>query len=105
MDYESDNNSVESESTLPYRSSVLSYIPRRYDRSLIVPSKLLERKYDSHTNVVQLPPLKVSSTLSEEENFLTLRPPTTEGELAIFKQKFTRLRVALSVRFLFVLNP
>jgi hypothetical protein len=109
MDHESSNSSLGSElncSPLPFQSSALSYIPRRYDRSLIVPSKLSERKYNSHGTVVHLPPLKFSSgiTPTEEENFLALSPPTTDGELALFKEKFTRLRVKLSVRFLLVLN-
>lgn len=109
MDYESSDDSVVSDSScspLPYSSSVLSYLPRRYDRSLIIPSKLSERKYDPHANAIQLPPLKLSSgvTQSEEENFLALRTPTTEGELILFKQKYNRLRVTLSVRVLFILN-
>jgi hypothetical protein len=109
MDHESSNSSIVSElnySLLPFQSSALSYIPSRYDRSFVVPSKLSERKYNSHGTVVHLPPLKFSSgtTPTEEENFLALRPPTTEGELILFKEKFTRLRVKLSVRFLLVLN-
>ena len=104
-DDEENGSSAESESSysgVMFDLPVLPYIPRRYDRSLIVPSILSERKANPHSISIQLPPLKLSTAgpMSEEDDFLALSPPTTERELTSFKEKFNRLRVTLSVRLL-----
>jgi len=111
-------------SPLQFQSSSLSYIPTCYNRSLVAPLKLSQRKSDSHARILQLPPLKLSqrksnsharilqlpplklrSTLtwrsSEEENFLAQSITSSEHELNKFKEKFDRLRASLSVRFRF----
>ncbi|UJR30639.1 hypothetical protein I4U23_018163 [Adineta vaga] len=104
---ENDNKSSdESESrcsSILLDSPILPYIPRRYDRALIVPSILSERKSNPHAIDIKLPPLKFSTgeATSEEEDFLALSPPTTDHELSLFKQKFNRLRVTLSKSYQF----
>ena len=84
-------------------NNFLSNIPHYYDRSLIVPLTLSQRKRNSHASSVQLPPIKLRSTLtwhsSEEENFLTYSRTSSDQELVIFKKKYDRLRATLSVRF------
>jgi hypothetical protein len=92
-----------SSSAVHFQSSSLSNIPNQYDRSIIAPLTLSQRKRYSHATVLQLPPLKLRSTLtwgsSEEENFLSQSGGATEREFAIFKEKYDRLRATLSVRF------
>jgi len=92
-------------SPLQFQSSSLSYIPTCYNRSLVAPLKLSQRKRNSHAGILQLPPLKSRSTLtwrsSEEENFLPQSITSSEHELNKFKEKFDRLRASLSVRFRF----
>ena len=104
MDENENKSSEESDSrssSVMFDMPVLPYLPRRYDRTLIVPSILSERQSNPYAVDIKLPPLKFSTTepTSEEEDFLALNPPTTEREVALFKQKFNRLRVTLSVRF------
>ncbi|CAF4772315.1 unnamed protein product, partial [Rotaria sp. Silwood2] len=78
----------------------LSNIPSYYDRSLIAPLTLAQRKRTSHSTTIQLPPLKLRSRLtwrsSDEENFLGHSQSSSEQELNLFKQKFDRLRASLS---------
>ncbi|CAF0926973.1 unnamed protein product [Adineta steineri] len=102
MDDDINNESDRSDSSyspIPYGSSILAYIPRRYDRSLVAPTILSERN-NVHAPIIKLPPLKLSSSLTttEEEDFIALNLPTSEQEYLIFKQKFNRLRVTLSIR-------
>lgn len=106
MTLESHNSSLVWDSTsspLQFQSSSLSNILNHYDRSLIAPLTLSQRKRNSHATVLQLPPLKLRSTLtwrsSEEENPLTYSTRSSEQELTKFKEKFDRLRASLSVRF------
>ena len=104
MDENGNKSSEESDSrssSVMFDTPVLPYLPRRYDRTLIVPSILSERQSNPYAVDIKLPPLKFSTAepTSEEEDFLALNPPTTEREVALFKQKFNRLRVTLSVRF------
>jgi hypothetical protein len=106
MAIESTNSSLLWDSTsspMQFHSSSLSNIPHYYDRSLIAPLTLSQRKPNSHAGSVHLPPLKLRSTLtwhsSEEENFLAYSRTSSEQELTLFKQKYTRLRASLSVRF------
>jgi hypothetical protein len=108
MAVESNNSSLLWDSTsspLQFQSSSLSNIPSYYDRSLIAPLTLSQRKFNSHNTILQLPPLKVRSTLtwrsSEERRVLARSTTSSEQELAIVKQKFDRLRGSLSVRFFF----
>ena len=108
MAVESHNSSLvwdSSSSPLQFQSSSLSNIPRYYDRSLIAPLALSQRKRTSVVSNLQLPPLKLRSTLtwrsSEEEHVLTQSIASSEQELTLFKQKFDRLRGSLSVRFAF----
>ncbi|CAF1292348.1 unnamed protein product [Adineta ricciae] len=101
MDENGNKSSEESDSrcsSVMLDMPVLSYLPRRYDRTLIVPSILSERQSNPYAVDIKLPPLKFSTAepTSEEEDFLALNPPTTERELTLFKQKFNRLRVTLS---------
>lgn len=104
MDEDGNKSSEESDSeclSAMLDEPVLPYLPRRYDRTMIVPSILSERQPNPHAVDIKLPPLKFSTAepTSEEEDFLALDQPTTERELTLFKQKFNRLRVTLSVRF------
>jgi len=108
MAVESNNSSLLWDSTsspLQFQSSSLSNIPSYYDRSLIAPLTLSQRKFNSHNTILQLPPLKVRSTLtwrsSEERRVLAHSTTSSEQELAIVKQKFDHLRASLSVRFVF----
>lgn len=91
-------------SPLQFQSSSLSNIPSYYDRSLVAPLTLSERKRNSHSTVLQLPPIKLRSTLTwhstEEENVVSHSLSNSENELNIFKQKFDRLRASLTVRYL-----
>lgn len=105
MARESHNSSLLWDSTsspLQFQSSSLSNIPSHYDRSLIAPLTLSQRKRNSHTTTLQIPPLKLRSTLtwrsSEEENFLSYSTRSSEQELTKFKEKFDRVRASLSVR-------
>ena len=89
-----------------FQSSSLSHIPTCYDLSLIAPVKLSERKRNSHATILQLPPLKLRSTLtwhsSDEELRFVQSKSSSEQELTLMKQKYGRLRASLSVRvFLF----
>src|SRR2546423_1469687 len=106
MAVESNNSSLiwdSSNSPLQYHSSSLSNIPNYYDRSLVVPLTLSQRKPISHTTILQLPPIKLPSILtcysSEQENFLRYSVLSTEQESNIVKQKYDRVRATLSVRF------
>jgi hypothetical protein len=100
------NSLIWDSSSSQFQFSSLTNIPNQYDRSIIAPLTLSQRKTYSHATVLQLPPLKLRSTLtwgsSEEENFLSQSGTTTERELTIFKQKYDRLRATLSVRFYFL---
>ncbi|CAF0990661.1 unnamed protein product [Adineta steineri] len=105
MDDDINNESDRSDSScspVPFGSSILAYIPRRYDRSLVAPTILSERN-NVHAPVIKLPPLKLSSSLTttEEEDFIALNLPTSEQEYLIFKQKFNRLRATLSKSYQF----
>jgi hypothetical protein len=112
MAVESQSSSLVWDSTsspLQFQSSSLSSIPNYYDRSLIAPLTLSQRKRNSHaTTILTLPPIKLRSTLtwrsSEEENLVSKSVTSSEQELIIFRQKYDRLRATLSVRFLFFLN-
>jgi len=106
MAVESNQNSLIWDSTsspLQFQSSSLSYIPNYYDRSLVVPLTLSQRKNNSHPTILQLPPIKLRSTLSwyssEEENILAQSITSSEYELNQFKENFDRVRATLSVRF------
>jgi hypothetical protein len=107
MAVESNNSSFiwnSSNSQLQFQSSSLSSIPTYYDRSLVAPLTLTERKRNSNATNVQLPPLRLRSPLtwhsSEEDNFFMCSTTTSEHELDILKQKFNRHRASLAVRFL-----
>ena len=106
MAVDSKSNSLISRSTsspLQFQSASLSNIPDHYDRSIIAPLTLSQRKQFSQATLLQLPPLKFRSTLTwgsgEEENFLSQSiTSSTERELTKIKQKLDRLRATLSVR-------
>ncbi|CAF1084257.1 unnamed protein product [Rotaria magnacalcarata] len=89
-----------SSSPFQFQSSSLSNIPSYFDRSLVAPLTLSRRHRSSHSTALQLPPLKLRSTLtwhsSEEETFLAQSLSTSEHELNLFKQKFDRLRASLT---------
>ncbi|CAF3433149.1 unnamed protein product [Rotaria socialis] len=89
-----------SSSPFQFQSSSLSNIPSYFDRSLVAPLTLSHRHRNSHSTALQLPPLKLRSTLtwhsSEEETFLAQSLSTSEHELNLFKQKFDRLRASLT---------
>ncbi|CAF1204853.1 unnamed protein product [Rotaria sp. Silwood1] len=89
-----------SSSPLQFQSSSLSNIPSYYDRSLIAPLTLTQRKRNSHSTSIQLPPLKLRSRLTwrskDDENFFGHSLSSSEQELNLFKQKFDRLRASLS---------
>lgn len=90
-------------SPLQFHSSSLSTIPDHFDRSLVAPMILSQRKRHSHAGILQLPPLKLRSTMTwhsseEEEKFLSQSVTSTEQEITLFKQKYDRLRASLSVR-------
>ena len=91
-----------------FQSSSLSHIPNCYDLTLIAPIKLLERKRNSHATILQLPPLKLRSTLtwhsSDEELRFAQSNSSGEQELTLMKQKYDRLRASLSVRTFVPLN-
>jgi hypothetical protein len=92
-------------SPLQFQSSSLSNFPSYYDRSLVAPLTLSQRKCNSHPTILQLPPVKLCSTLtwrsSEGKNLVVQSTTTSENELMMFKQKYDRLRASLSVRFFF----
>ncbi|CAF0977338.1 unnamed protein product [Rotaria sordida] len=103
MPIESNTSSLiwdSSSSPLQFQSSSLSNIPTYYNRSLIAPLTLTQRKRNSHSTNIKLPPLKLRSTLtwpsSDEENFFNQSKSSSEQELNLFKQKFDRLRASLS---------
>jgi hypothetical protein len=105
MAVDSNTNSLawDSSSSL-LQSQSLSNIPNHYDRSIIAPLTLSQRKHFSHATLLQLPPLKFRSTLtwgsSEEEILLSQSATsTTERESTMFRQRLDRLRTTLSVRF------
>lgn len=109
MAVDSNTNSLawDSRSSL-LQSQSLSNIPNHYDRSIIAPLTLSQRKHFSHATLLQLPPLKFRSTLtwgsSEEEILLSQSATsTTERESTMFRQRLDRLRTTLSVRFFFCL--
>lgn len=88
-----------------FHSSSFSNIPSYFDRSLVAPVTLSQRKSISQATILQLPPLKLRSTITwhstEDEHVLVKSNRSSEQENNLFKQKYDRLRASLCVRFPF----
>ncbi|CAF2955926.1 unnamed protein product [Rotaria sp. Silwood2] len=95
-----------SSSPFQLQSSSLSNIPSYYDRSLIAPLTLAQRKRTSHSTTIQLPPLKLRSRLtwrsSDEENFLghsqTHYQRTSVQQTCVERDQFIDQLMAASVQ-------
>lgn len=97
-----------SSSPIQFHSSSLSTIPDHFHRTMVAPLALSQRKRHSHAGILQLPQLKLRSTMtwnsSEEEGeqkFHSSSFNSAEREAILFKQKYSRLRASLSVRVSF----
>jgi hypothetical protein len=111
MAFESNHSSLIWDSTgspQQFQSSSLSNIPDQYNQSLVAPLTLSQRKRNSHSTNLRLPPLKLRSTItfhsSETENTLPNTTTSSTRELRKLRDKFDRIRATLSVRFFFLLE-
>ena len=88
----------------PIQYQSLTTIPMYYDRSLVIPLTLSQRKRYSFTANIQLPPIKLRSpspgpTTNEDENIFIQNMKNRDPEFVKSKQKFDQLRAKLIVRF------